>query len=227
MLDVTAGKNLHTYVPDYVAFDIETTGMSFENDEVTEIAAEKVQNGRVVDVFSTLVNPGISIPPKITELNGISDDMVKDSPDFKMVLNDFLALAGDSVLVGHNISTFDLKFLYRDARRFWGKTIGNDFADTLELSRAYLPDLPRHRLTDLAEHFGINPDGAHRALADCRMTQKLYECIKKEIENPAEAVRNARKCPRCGGILIKKHGKYGKFLGCLNYPDCRYTENLK
>lgn len=99
---------------------------------------------------------------------------------------------------GHNIHTFDMKFIYRDAEKYWGKTIGNDYIDTLQIARAYLPQLSTHKLTALAEYYDINPDGAHRALNDCRMNQQIFECLAKEMKNPSEAAKAVQKCPRCG-----------------------------
>ena len=112
MLSKKAGKKLLEYVPDYVLFDLETTGISWEKDEVVEISAVKVKGGEVVDEFSSLVNPGMPIHYYASEVNGITDDMVADSPSFDKVLEEFLEFAGDAVLVGHNIHTFDMKFIH-------------------------------------------------------------------------------------------------------------------
>ena len=226
MLSKKAGKKLLEYVPDYVLFDLETTGISWEKDEVVEISAVKVKGGEIVDEFSSLVNPGIPIPYYASEVNGITDDMVADSPSFDKVLGKFLEFAGDEVLVGHNIHTFDMKFIQKSSQNYYGKLIGNDYIDTLMLARFYLPEMGHHTLSDLAGHYGISTEGAHRALADCRMNQQVFEHLKKEIENPSEAVRNVKKCPRCGNVLRKRNGKYGEFWGCMSYPDCKYTENI-
>ena len=226
MLSKKAGKKRVEYVPDYVLFDLETTGVSWENDEVVEISAVKVKGGEVIDEFSTLVNPGMPIPFYASEVNGITDDMVADSPAFDEVLGQFLEFAGDAVLVGHNIHCFDMKFIQKSAQNYYGKQIGNDYIDTLQIARLYLPEMEHHTLTDLADHYGISVEGAHRALNDCRMNQKVFECLKKEIENPSEAAKAVKKCPKCGNVLKKRSGKFGEFWGCMSYPDCRYTENI-
>ena len=226
MLASKEGKRLNGYVKDYVVFDLETTGVSYRMDQVVEISAVKVVDGEVTDEFTTLVNPGIPIPFQASMVNGITDDMVKDSPGFEAAFASFLDFVGDAVLVGHNIHSFDLKFLYRDARRFWKKTLGNDYIDTLQLSRAYLPQLSHHRLVDLAEHYGISSEGAHRALNDCRMNQKVFELLGEEMKSSSRAAENVRKCPRCGSILKKRNGRYGAFMGCSGYPSCRYTEDV-
>ena len=109
MLAEKAGNKLkNQYVPDYVIFDLETTGISPRNDEVIEISAIKVVGGKIVEEFSTLVNPLRPIPFQATSVNGITDDMVKDAPTFDVVLKDFIDFAGDMILVGHNIHAFDI-----------------------------------------------------------------------------------------------------------------------
>ena len=186
------GKKLNTYTPDYVIFDLETTGTSCQSDEVVEISAVKVIDGKVVDEFSALVNPGMPIPYYASEVNGITDDMVADNPNFEDALCEFLEFTGDAVLVGHNIHTFDMKFIQRDAQRYFGKSIGNDYIDTLQLARAYLPQLSHHRLVDLADYYGIDAEGAHRALNDCRMNQLVFEKLRLEMENPSDAAKKLR-----------------------------------
>ena len=226
MLSEKNGRKLNIYVPDYVVFDLETTGISCVSDDVVEISAVKVSGGEVVDEFSTLVNPGRPIPYYVSTIHGITDDMVEDSPYFEEALSSFLDFAEEEVLVGHNIHSFDMKFLYRDAQRFWGKTIDNDYVDTLSIARCFLPELAHHRLGDLADYYGISYAGAHRALNDCRINQQVFEHLGKEMENPSDAAKAVRTCPRCGSILRIRTGKYGSFLGCSGYPECRYTEKL-
>ena len=223
MLSSISGTKLNEYVADYVVFDLETTGTSSASDAVVEISAVKVQNGQVVDEFSTLVNPCRPIPYRASAVNGIYDDMVKDSPVFKDALRDFLDFAGDMILVGHNIHSFDMKFIKRDAEAYWGSTIGNDYVDTLQLARQFLPQLAHHRLVDLAEYYGISAEGAHRALNDCRMNQQVFEYLGREMAG-AKAV-GVKICPQCGQIMKKRKGRFGEFWGCAGYPSCRYTEN--
>lgn len=234
MLSKKPGKKLNTYVPDYVVFDLETTGVSCVTDKVIEISALKVKNGQVMEEFSTLVNPECPIPFYASQVNGITDKMVKDSPVFQKAFADFLEFVGDAVLVGHNIHTFDMKFLYRDANRFWKQTVSNDYIDTLQLSRVCLPQLSHYKLTDLAEHYGISSEGAHRALCDCHMNHKVFERLGKEMKktsvttNQKNSVteKSAKACPQCGGVLKKRSGRYGDFWGCTSFPGCRYTENV-
>lgn len=225
MLGDKRGRKFDKYVKDYVVFDLETTGTNSVNDAVIEISAVKVQDGRVADIFSTLVNPERPIPFYATQVNNIDDSMVADAPLFETALAEFDAFIGDMILVGHNIHTFDMKFIWRDAEEYWGKTISNDYIDTLPLARLCLPQLSNHKLADLASHYHISTDGAHRALADCHMNQKVFEKLGAELASP-EVRKNMKMCPRCGQFLKKRSGRYGEFWGCSGYPGCRYTENI-
>ncbi len=219
------GKRLSKYVSDYVVFDLETTGVSTQMDQVIEISAVKVRAGKVEEEFSSLVNPGMPIPRGASRVNHITDDMVKDAPHFSQVLEEFLDFAGDMVLVGHNIHTFDMKFIWRDAEKYLGRAVENDYIDTLPLARACLGQLSRYKLEDLARHYSISIAGAHRALADCHMNQKVFEHLGKEMAAGGGEVPGGRDCPRCGGTMVKRKGRYGAFWGCSGFPDCRYTEN--
>ncbi len=223
MLGTNKGKKLDQYVTDYVVFDLETTGISCYNDQVVEISAVNVSKGQVVEEFTSLVNPKCPIPYRASMVNGITDEMVKDAPAFDKVLADFLGFIGDHVLVGHNIHTFDMKFIYRDCEKFWGKVPENNYVDTLSLARMCLAELGHYKLTDLSEYYGVSTKGAHRALNDCRMNQIIYERLGGEMEKRKNDIKQ---CPKCGQFLLKRKGKFGYFLGCGGYPACRYTENL-
>ena len=175
------GTLINKYTPNYVIFDLETTGISPNYDEVIEISALKVKGGEVVDEFNTLVNPGRKIPFGATKVNGITNAMVAEAPAFSHVLAEFLDFAEDLVLVGHNIARFDMKFIWRDAEQYFGEIPQNNYVDTLQVARKHLPKMEHHRLVDLAEHYGISSEGAHRALNDCYMNQKVYECMVAEM----------------------------------------------
>lgn len=225
MLGDKRGRKQDRYVKDYVVFDLETTGISTVNDAVIEISAIKVQGGKAAETFSTLVNPQRPIPYGASRVNHIYDDMVKEAPVFEKALSDFNDFVGEHFLVGHNIHTFDMKFIWRDAEEYWGRTITNDYIDTLSLAKQCLPQLTHYKLADLASHYHISTDGAHRALADCGMNQKVFEKLGEELASP-EMMEKMKVCPRCGQFLKKRSGRFGEFWGCSGYPACRYTENL-
>lgn len=188
------GTLINKYTPDYVIFDLETTGISPNYDEVIEISALKVKGGEVVDEFNTLVNPGRKIPFGATKVNGITNAMVAEAPAFSHVLAEFLDFAEELVLVGHNIARFDMKFIWRDAEQYFGEIPQNNYVDTLQVARKHLPKMDHHRLVDLAEYYGISSEGAHRALNDCYMNQKVYECMVSEMrEAQKKRVEEARK----------------------------------
>lgn len=227
------GRRLTSYQPDYVVFDLETTGLSPVTDQIIEISAVKVKGGVVEDTFSTLVNPGRPIPAAASQVNGITDAMVADAPALHTVLGQFLAFIGDGTLVGHNIHSFDMKFLNAAMQKFYRRDLGNDYIDTLYMARSCMKHLPRHRLVDLAACFRISTEGAHRALNDCMMNQKCFEEMGRRMAGmeaagsgmPRETA--AEVCPRCGGELVKRNGRYGPFYGCGNYPRCRYTRDAE
>lgn len=222
MISYQTGKRITGYVPDYVVFDLETTGVSYEKDSIIEISALRACSGIVTDSYSTLIHPKRAIPYGATQVNGITDEMVADAPLLADALPEFLEFIGDSVLVGHNIHTFDLRFLAKAARKLLEKEISNDYIDTLYMARQCLPHLRHHTLTDLAQYFQIDTKGAHRALEDCRMNQACYEkMVLLQKVHPVDT------CPVCGGELMKRNGKFGEFYGCSNYPRCRYTRNAR
>ena len=225
MFSTQMGKRLKEYVRDYVVFDLETTGISPYKDRVVEISAVKVVGGVVTDEFTSLVNPGMHIPAQASAVNGITDDMVADAPSFEPVLKAFMDFAGDMVLVGHNIHSFDMKFICRDSEVFFGQTVGNNYIDTLFIARKCLPALPHHTLTDLAGYYSISTRGAHRALNDCRMNQQVFEKLMMEESASPQAPEEEKICPKCGSELKLRSGRFGEFWGCTGYPACRYTEN--
>lgn len=228
MLGNTQGKLLNEYIEDYVVFDLETTGVSPYNDEVIEISAVKARKGKVVEEFSQLVNPKRTIPFAASRVNNITDDMVSDAPFFDEVLRNFLEFVGEDVLVGHNIQSFDMKFIYRDCERYFHQLITNDYVDTLILAKRCFPEWRHRRLGDLADYYGISTQGAHRALADCRMNQRVFELLGKEMNTETKKTldSNVKTCPLCNLPLKKRNGRYGEFWGCTGFPNCRYTENI-
>ncbi len=200
-------------------------GISSLYDEVIEISAVKVRNGKIVDEFSELVNPGRPIPYAASRVNNISDKNGGKCASFEKSYRNFLHLPGDDVLAGHNIAGFDMKFLYRDCEKYFGQTLTNDYIDTA-IAKLCFPEWKHRKLSDLAEHYGISTKGAHRALADCRMNQQVFELMAKESGGTSAKQTEEKICPRCGLALKKRNGRFGGFWGCTGFPDCRYTENV-
>lgn len=232
------GRRLNEYIKDYIVFDLETTGFRPGLDEIIEISAVKVENSEIIDTFSTLVKPSIRIPASATRVNHITNDMVKDAPEIGEALEGFIDFVETGILVGHNIHSFDMNFIYDAAMEVFQEGIYNDYIDTLYMAKNCLPQLKHHKLGDISEYFGISTEGAHRALNDCIMNQKCYEkmgelmAAQKEVTSDGEMVQLSAEelwailenaCPECGGGLVKRKGRYGEFWGCKNFPNCRYT----
>ena len=221
MLGKNKGRIMDEYVKDCVVFDLETTGTSCRRDRIIEIGALKIKDGSLIDSFSTLVNPECSIPYGASQVNGITDEMVAGEKPIEMILPVFLDFVEDLPLVGHNIRRFDMEFIYRFSRQCFEDQIpDNPVIDTLPMARHCLPQLSHYRMVDLAEYFGLSAEGAHRALFDCQMTWQVYTELGKLIP---EAREKARTCPKCGRFLVRRSGRYGSFMGCEGFPDCRYT----
>lgn len=220
MLGETCGKKLNQYVPDYVVFDLETTGTNPNGDAIIEISGIKVRNQKITDTFSRLVNPGRPIPYHATAVNGITDEMVSEEPELSEILPEFLDFIGEDILVGHNIHTFDMRFIWNAVEALFGNTISNDYIDTLMMARHCLPQLSHHKLVDIASYYHISTEGAHRALNDCMMNQQCYEYLGEEYKRKPQQL-----CPMCGELLVRRTGRYGAFWGCSSYPRCKYTRN--
>jgi predicted DnaQ family exonuclease/DinG family helicase len=154
-------------IPDFVAVDIETTGLNKNNDRITEIGAVKFVGGKITEEFSTLINPSIDIPEKITQLTGIDYEKVKDAPKFAEIADKFIEFIGRLAICGHNVD-FDISFLNAEIKRNGGQEINNWNIDTLILSRIILELEEGYALSKVANHLGISLENAHRALDDAR-----------------------------------------------------------
>ena len=177
------GKCLMSPVDDYVVFDFETTDRNIYQCEIIEIAAIKYINNIEIDRFVTFVKPYELINEEITELTGITNEMVENAPRISSILPDFLSFIGDNVLVGHNINRFDINILYDLVRKHLNQKLTNDFIDTLMWSQRGL-SLEHNRLIDVAAYFEIEVKNAHRALADCITNSLVYEKMKTEFNFP-------------------------------------------
>lgn len=158
---------------EYVVVDLETTGLSKYRHQITEIAAVKLKENKIVEEFQTLVNPETKIPRFITRLTGIDNEMVKDAPTIKDALPRFLEFIGSSTIIAHN-ATFDYGFLSLNADKHLETELTNQRLCTRKLANRLLPDLPRKRLKDLCEVFNIKNDQAHRAMADVKVTVNIF-----------------------------------------------------
>lgn len=199
------GKSTIDLLSDYIIFDIETTGLDSSYDEVIEIGAIKVKNNKIVSKFNSLVKPKNEIDEYITELTGITNEMVKDAPTIEEILPDFMNYIGNDILIGHNVN-FDINFIYDNLYRNKFDVLTNDFIDTMRISRKLLPELPHHRLIDLAKYFKIDSTNNHRSLKDCEITMNVYENLKEialQKYDNVDEFKNAFKKHKKEGLRAK------------------------
>jgi len=156
----------------FICFDIETTGLSAARDKITEIGAVRVENGVITDTFSTFANPEMPIPQKITQLTGITDDMVKDAPSQSEAVGAFLEFAGDNVLVAHN-APFDTSFIAK-ACEDMGREYNYTSIDTVAISRAILTDIKNCKLDTVAKFLRLGDFNHHRATDDAEMLARIF-----------------------------------------------------
>ena len=165
-------------IRDYVCVDIETTGIRPKWDRIIEIGAVKVRDGKVVDTFSELINPGIYIPERITQLTGISTEMVQGKPGIEEILPGFIEFAEDDFLLGHNVR-FDYGFLKQNAINL-NLQFDKSGLDTLKIARKTLPKEWSKGLENLCRIFGIEDKNHHRAFNDAEVTSKLYGILMEQ-----------------------------------------------
>jgi DNA polymerase III subunit alpha, Gram-positive type len=167
-------------ISSYIILDIETTGLSKHYHRITEIAAVKFENNKVVDQFETLINPQISIPAFITSLTGITNEMVSNAPTIDKIMPHFLNFVGDSVIVAHN-ATFDHGFLAKNAERV-GLNFPNKRLCTRKLANRLLPQLPSKKLSMICYHLGIKNKQEHRAMTDVLATVEVFSKFLEELD---------------------------------------------
>lgn len=160
----------------YVCFDLETTGLSPEKNEIIEIGAVKVDQGKVTDRFIAFVKPNEPISEMVTSITGITNEMVAEAAPTQGIIFDFLQFVGDYPIMGHNLM-FDYKFTHRYAQKYY-MTFEKEGIDTLAIAKKVLPELPSRSLENLCLHYGIVNPAAHRAYHDALATARLYETLK-------------------------------------------------
>lgn len=151
---------------EFIVIDVETTGLSKETDYLLEVAAVRYRDGKEVDSFSSLINPGVNIPKASTKIHGITDGKVRNAPPIEKALPEYLDFLGESLLVAHNAS-FDIGFL-----EVWSRRIGFDpswkYVDTLTVARRTIDGLPNYKQATVLQSLGHRQSRYHRALDDCR-----------------------------------------------------------
>lgn len=191
----------------FVVFDLETTGFSPTRNRIIEIGAVKVENGKIAARYSTFVNPGVRIPPRITELTGIEDAMVEDAPDIRVVLPEFLEFCRGSILVAHNAG-FDYSFLCRKGEE-QGLSVDFTVVDTVGIARVLFPHMAKYTLDHVAKALKISLFNHHRAVEDAEATAEIFEKLivlleKEGIEDLDALYQRTHSAPE----IIKKKPSY-------------------
>ena len=185
------GKSYIAFPSDYCIVDIETTGLSPEWDDIIEIGAIKYSNGEEIERFQSLIQPlpykdGTFVSDFITELTGITNEMLATAPKTEEVISAFSEFIGDQTIVGYNVS-FDINFLYDNFLKILGKPMRNNYIDLMRMARKLYPEMKHHRLKDMSKHYSIVNEQEHRAIADCIATSecmlRLHEEALKQFES--------------------------------------------
>ncbi len=215
LMQIANGDMNYSLAGDFVAFDLETTGLSPVSNRIIEIGAVKISGGKIVDRFSAFVNPQVPIPFSIEKLTGIRDDMVVDAPPIEEVLPEFLDFCGGGALVAHNAS-FDMSFIMENCRRL-GLPADITSADTVGMSRFLLPDQNKHTLDAVAKKLGVSLENHHRAVDDAEacgeIFMKFLPMLEKEgittlgamNERAKSTPEIVRKLPTYHAIILAKN----------------------
>ena len=172
----------------FICFDLETTGLSAQSEGITEIGGVRVQDGKILDSFQSFVNPGRPIPPKITELTGITDQMVAQAPGEEAALRSFLDFCGTAkVLVAHN-AKFDMAFLKAAAQRH-GISLSHSYIDTVPMSRSLLKELKNVKLDTVAKYLKLKAFRHHRASDDAKILGEIFIRLIRRLEEESGVTR--------------------------------------
>ena len=177
-------------ISDYIAIDLETTGIRLSKDKIIEVGLLKVKDSHIIDTFSCVINPDMQVDDKILELTKISKNELENARRIHEVINHIVDFCEEYVLLGHN-TIFDYSFVKKEANRA-GLEFEKRGIDTYKLCKRVLPENVRKNLTDACNYFGIERKNSHRAFSDAYYTHVLFqEIIKnfKTLEISSEAMK--------------------------------------
>ena len=190
---ITNPKDKKIDEEEFVVFDIETTGLNSHFNKIIEIGAVKIKAGRIIDRYSQLINPGISIPYHITEITSITNEQVANQPKIDEAIEKFVEFVGDAVLVAHN-APFDMGFIKRDIKEYLNINLENSVIDTLQMARDLFPDLKKYGLGDLNKVLGLALENHHRAVDDSQATANMFNIfLEKYKEKGIEYLKDINK----------------------------------
>lgn len=171
---------------EFAVFDIETSGLRPDYDEILEIAAIKLKGKDIIDTFESLVQPTKVISSEVEKIHGLNEIfLLVNGRNIKEVMADFFKFTESSIIVGHNIKEFDWLFVLNHIKKLSLPIPEKKFIDTLELSRKLL-SLPKYNLTEVARHFGYENRNAHRAMADVEVNTKVFIELMELLLNKKE-----------------------------------------
>ncbi len=215
------GQSLDT---EYCVLDIETTGLSFRTEKITEIGIMKYKNGEVIDEFECFVNPEKPIPEEVVNITHITDDMVKNAETIDKVLPKVLEFVGDSVLVAHN-ADFDIPFIKYNCSQY-GLDLNNTYIDTLRLAKDLFPDYKKYKLGIIADNLGITVEVAHRALDDVDTLVKVFKVMLEMLaKKGVKTVEDIDKL-EAGNADFKKLPSYHAIILAKNYVGLKNLYKL-
>ena len=192
-LMITNPKDKKIDEEEFVVFDIETTGLNSHTNKIIEIGAVKIKAGRIIDRYSQLINPGISIPYHITEITSITNEQVANQPKIDEVIGKFVEFIGDAVLVAHN-APFDMGFIKRDIKEYLNIDLESSVIDTLQMARDLFPDFKKYGLGDLNKALGLALEKHHRAVDDSQATANMFIIfLEKYKEKGIEYLKDINK----------------------------------
>ncbi len=210
---------------EYCVLDLETTGLSFRTEKITEVGIIKIRNGEIVDEFECFVNPQKPIPQEVVEVTHITDDMVKDAETIDKVIPKIIDFIGDSVLVAHN-ADFDIGFLKHNFAEY-GYELENTYIDTLRLAKVLFPEMKKYKLGLIAEKLEIKVDVAHRALDDVKTLVQVFNImIEKLKENGAKTVNDIDNCIASDPESYKKLPSYHAIILAKDYVGLKNLYKL-
>jgi DNA polymerase-3 subunit alpha (Gram-positive type) len=210
MSPTVIGEDDTPFDGEFISFDLETTGLSSENDRITEIGAVKIRDGQIIDSFDTFVDPQRHIPENITKLTSITDKMVKDAPLEAEALKMFYEFCGKAPLIAHN-ANFDASFTRAAAKRS-GMAFDYTYIDSIPICRMLYPELKSYKLNVVASHLQLPPFNHHRACDDARELGEIFLILLGRLEKDkrAKSVRDINSA--VSGVDVKKLRSFHQIL---------------
>ena len=216
MVPIVNGEADIPFEGTFIVFDLETTGLSANSERITEIGAVRLENGEVTGTFESFVNPEKSIPAEITQLTGITDEMVENAPWEKEALDAFYDFCGgdSAVLVAHN-APFDTSFLGAAARRC-GKPYHFTAIDTVPIGRSLYKDISNYKLNTIAKYLKLPPFNHHRASDDAKVLAEIFKVMLRDIREHSGVGTTGKINTACADSDPKKQVMYHQILIAKN-----------